>query len=648
MELESKLENPEAKSTRAPAPRTQSAGTILRASRRERRTRVPRASGSFLGIPLSPDRQKSKSGRLRKDDRSKSTTTLLHVPPLPPSARGSSDQEGTHESRSNSFLRLLSTPGRKRHGPSPESTVRYPRHRRLSQSLESPPRGEGAEDSHFGTIQIRVPGEQMVLHVPIHAEMSVRQIKQMALSQLFKRCHASEKGALEERMAHCHFWEEICLDENERPFERDLARRVRGQFVLHDAQQQSWAVLPFDGEPPSTSTSGMEDASSDISRPLSESEEPSDLTTSGPLDSPHAPHLLLPARMGETFTRCQEPILEILTKRVDILTEERDQLRALLAKNSHRKKHTGSRGRKITLDGERVEVHSKLAETGGSSARVWSVLVDGWTCALKELRYDEVSFDLDAHVGFLNEVKFLSTLPPHPNIIRYLFHEPSTDSMRLFLESYDGTLGEFLRRRRRNHSFSHSGGEEDQGALAPPSPRKLLYQPRELQRFLLDIASGLDFLHSHHIIHRDLKSDNIFVRLNRTNDIQRLVIGDFDTCKNMKNLDVTRTLVGTPSCIAPEVLNSTTGTGYTYPVDIYSFGILIFELLTLSRPYDGLKLFEIACHIRDGRRPVIPAYVDRDHYGPFIELYHDMTSFDPIQRPDSTTVLERLKSLFIY
>lgn len=71
-----------------------------------------------------------------------------------------------------------------------------------------------------------------------------------------------------------------------------------------------------------------------------------------------------------------------------------------------------------------------------------------------------------------------------------------------------------------------------------------------------------------------MKSGNIFTSLDSSKNIARLAIGDFDTCRSMKGVLSARTIIGTPSFIAPEVLNAKKGGGYTYKADSLLFRIL--------------------------------------------------------------------------
>ncbi|XP_051996586.1 serine/threonine-protein kinase N2-like isoform X2 [Xyrauchen texanus] len=94
------------------------------------------------------------------------------------------------------------------------------------------------------------------------------------------------------------------------------------------------------------------------------------------------------------------------------------------------------------------------------------------------------------------------------------------------------------------------------------------------------VVSGLQFLHDHKIVYRDLKLDNLLL------DNEGYVkIADFGLCKEgMGFRDRTNTFCGTPEFLAPEVL---TETSYTRAVDWWGLGVLIFEMLVGESPFPG-------------------------------------------------------------
>lgn len=106
------------------------------------------------------------------------------------------------------------------------------------------------------------------------------------------------------------------------------------------------------------------------------------------------------------------------------------------------------------------------------------------------------------------------------------------------------------------------------------------------QFYAAEIVLGLEFLHDHGIIYRDLKLDNLL--LDHEGHIK---IADFGLCKeNMNHGDRTNTFCGTPEFIAPEIL---TQDDYTRAVDWWALGVLIFEMLIGQAPFYGENEDEI-------------------------------------------------------
>ncbi|XP_045385943.1 protein kinase C delta type isoform X2 [Lemur catta] len=156
----------------------------------------------------------------------------------------------------------------------------------------------------------------------------------------------------------------------------------------------------------------------------------------------------------------------------------------------------------------------------------------------------------------------------------------------------------------------------------------LMYHIQDKGRFELyratfyaaEIICGLQFLHSKGIIYRDLKLDNVL--LDREGHIK---IADFGMCKeNVFGENLASTFCGTPDYIAPEILQ---GLRYSFSVDWWSFGVLLYEMLIGQSPFHGDDEDELFESIR----------VDTPHYPRWItkeakDILEKLFERDPSKR----------------
>jgi serine/threonine protein kinase len=111
---------------------------------------------------------------------------------------------------------------------------------------------------------------------------------------------------------------------------------------------------------------------------------------------------------------------------------------------------------------------------------------------------------------------------------------------------------------------------------------------------IIGIVLGMKYIHSKGFIHRDLKPENILV-----DGEYRIRIGDFGSSRLFES-GVTMTLVGTPLYMAPE-----TGEGnYDWKVDVYSFGLMMYEIVTNDPLFSGTgNKLELLGRLLNGWRP---------------------------------------------
>lgn len=127
--------------------------------------------------------------------------------------------------------------------------------------------------------------------------------------------------------------------------------------------------------------------------------------------------------------------------------------------------------------------------------------------------------------------------------------------------------------------------------------------PEELiLNWFSQIMLGLKYIHRHNILHRDLKSSNIFLQENGD-----LKIGDFGIARVLEGtLQNAETVVGTPYYISPEICRSEP---YSFKSDVWSLGCVLYELCTLDYPFRGMNLLNLVHKIvHEDPAPIPPQY----------------------------------------
>nr|POE70211.1 serine/threonine-protein kinase ctr1 [Quercus suber] len=156
----------------------------------------------------------------------------------------------------------------------------------------------------------------------------------------------------------------------------------------------------------------------------------------------------------------------------------------------------------------------------------------------------------------------------------------------------------------------------------------------------MDVAFGMEYLHGKNIVHFDLKSDNLLVNLR---DSHRPIckVGDLGLSKVKCQTLISGGVRGTLPWMAPELLNGSSSL-VSEKVDVFSFGIVLWELLTGEEPYADLHYGAIIGGIVSNTlRPLVPESCDPD----WRSLMEKCWSAEPSERPSFTEIANELRSM---
>ncbi|XP_024021796.1 serine/threonine-protein kinase EDR1 [Morus notabilis] len=172
---------------------------------------------------------------------------------------------------------------------------------------------------------------------------------------------------------------------------------------------------------------------------------------------------------------------------------------------------------------------------------------------------------------------------------------------------------------------------------------RLLHRPnpqldeKRRMRMALDVAKGMNYLHTSNptIVHRDLKSPNLLVDKNWV-----VKVCDFGLSRAKHHTFLSsKSTAGTPEWMAPEVLRNEPA---NEKCDVYSFGVILWELVTTRIPWKGLNPMQVVGAVGfQNRRLEVPDEVDPE----VAQIIHDCWQREPNLRPSFSELMVRLRQL---
>jgi hypothetical protein len=269
---------------------------------------------------------------------------------------------------------------------------------------------------------------------------------------------------------------------------------------------------------------------------------------------------------------------------------------------------------KIPTDGTDVwEIDTQLLKFGHNIASgSYGDLYKGTYCsqevAIKVLKAERVTPEMQTE--FAQEVYIMRKVR-HKNVVQFIGACTKPPTLCIVTEYMSGgSVYDYLHKQK--------------GTFKLPS----------LLKVAIDISKGMNYLHQNNIIHRDLKAANLLMDENEV-----VKVADFGVARVKAQTGVMTAETGTYRWMAPEVIEHKP---YDHKADVFSFAIVLWELLTGKLPYEYLTPIQAAVGVvQKCLRPTIPKHT----HPKITELLEKCWQQDPASRPDFTEIIESLQQI---
>ena len=226
---------------------------------------------------------------------------------------------------------------------------------------------------------------------------------------------------------------------------------------------------------------------------------------------------------------------------------------------------------------ENFEIINKLGSGGFSKVYKVKRKIDNQIYALKKVQI--LNLSEKQKMSSLNEIRVLASINSK-YVVNY---------KEAFLDEKDSTLCLVMEYADRGDLANRIKEQKKKGKY---------FNEKDIWRVFIQLVKGLKSLHDLEILHRDIKSSNIFLFSDGT-----AKLGDLNVCKILSNNVLGHTQAGTPSYAAPEVWMEKP---YGLKSDIWSLGCVLYEIISLHCPFRGENVVELYNRILVGEFSRIP------------------------------------------
>ena len=253
----------------------------------------------------------------------------------------------------------------------------------------------------------------------------------------------------------------------------------------------------------------------------------------------------------------------------------------------------------------------------GNFAKIFEVSKDNNLYAMKEISLN--NSDNSKIMKIKEEAELLRNLSAKKNsnisnyIVEYIESFEENNKFYIIMEYCDkGDLFNYIEEKKKTKQF---------------------LQENEILQFFTQIAIGIGYIHKNNILHRDLKSLNIFLTKEG-----KIKIGDLGIAKILENEKYTNTFIGTLYYMSPEMCENKS---YTFKTDLWSLGCILYELCTFKHPFDDKNPYLIMTKIIKGKFVQInAANKGKTHYSiQLTNLVNNLLNIVPNKRPNLDKIL---------